>query len=220
MGKGKENPKAEQARARKEDALRAKQDHQEEMEEDAYWKAAGDGEKSKAAAKKAEKEKEREAASAAKAEAKRLAAEEEEEMASYGKKKEKEGKQKKMTQHELMLMQEKQRREQEKLINEQMHARDVSEKEYAAMVDVNNSNRETDTIDASGIDAAVNALKDMEGPGVMDNHPEKRVRGAYKVYERENLSVVMSQYPGLTLSQYKEKLWKSFLKSESNPLNA
>merc|ERR1719160_796901 len=89
MGKGKENPKAEQARARKEDALRAKQDHQEQMEEDAYWKAAGDGEKSKAAAKKAEKEKEREAASAAKAEAKRLAAEEEEEMASYGKKKEK-----------------------------------------------------------------------------------------------------------------------------------
>lgn len=220
MGKAKENPKADQARARKEDALRAKADKAEEMEEDEYWKEAGDGVKSKSAAKKAEKDKEREAAAEAKAEAKRLAAEEEEEMASYGKKKEKEGKQKKMTQHELMLMQEKQMREQEKLANEQMHARDVSEQEYAAMVDVNNTNRETDTIDASGIDAAVNALKDMDGPGVMDNHPEKRVRGAYKVYERENLSVVMSQYPGLTLSQYKEKLWKSFLKSEANPLNA
>lgn len=134
---------------------------------------------------------------------------------------EKEGRQGKVTQHELMLQQERQKREQEKRRLEQLHARDVSDKEYAAMVDKANTNRNADEIDASGIDAAVSALKDMEGPGgVMDLHPEKRVRGAYKAYERENLSTVMSQYPGLTLSQYKEKMWKTFLKSEANPLNA
>jgi len=182
---------------------------------------AGDGDKSKAQQKKSEKDANRAAAAAAKADSKRMAAEEEAELDSYGKKKEKEGRQGKVTQHELMLQQERQKREQEKRRLEQLHARDVSDKEYAAMVDKANTNRNADEIDASGIDAAVSALKDMEGPGgVMDLHPEKRIRGAYKAYERENLSTVMSQYPGLTLSQYKEKMWKTFLKSEANPLNA
>ena len=116
-------------------------------------------------------------------------------------------------------MQEKQQKEQKKRLEEAANARHTSEADYAKMVDIENTNHISDEIEASGIDAAVSAMKDMQSPtGIMDKHPEKRVRGAYKTYERENLSTVMSQYPGLTLSQYKEKLWKNFLKSDSNPL--
>lgn len=223
MGKSRgEHPKAAEAAARKEAAERNNEARREQEAEDAYWREAGDGSKSKAQHKKDQKDAERAASAMAKAESRRIAALEEAEMNEYGKKKEKEGRNSKMTQHELRLLQDRQQREAEKarIATQKMQARETSEEEYMKMVDVENRNRETDNIDASGIDAAVKAMSEvgpMSGP---DAHPEKRVRGAYKAYEREQLSTVMSQYPGLTLSQYKEKLWKSFLKSETNPMNA
>jgi len=213
------NMKAVEAKLRKESELRSQELKKEMEEEDAYWKQAGDGQKSKAQAKKDAKDMERAEANRMKADAKRMAEEEEAQMSEYGKKKEKEGRGKKMTQSEIQLMQEKQQKEQKKRLEEAANARHTSEADYAKMVDIENTNHITDEIEASGIDAAVSAMKDMQSPtGIMDKHPEKRVRGAYKTYERENLSTVMSQYPGLTLSQYKEKLWKNFLKSDSNPL--
>lgn len=213
------NMKAVEAKLRKESELRNQELKKEMEEEDAYWKQAGDGQKSKAQAKKDAKDMERAEANRMKADAKRMAEEEEAQMSEYGKKKEKEGRGKKMTQSEIQLMQEKQQKEQKKRLEEAANARHTSEADYAKMVDIENTNHITDEIEASGIDAAVSAMKDMQSPtGIMDKHPEKRVRGAYKTYERENLSTVMSQYPGLTLSQYKEKLWKNFLKSDSNPL--
>jgi len=213
------NMKAVEAKLRKESELRNQELKKEMEEEDAYWKQAGDGQKSKAQAKKEAKDMERAEANRMKADAKRMAEEEEAQMSEYGKKKEKEGRGKKMTQSEIQLMQEKQQKEQKKRLEEAANARHTSEADYAKMVDIENTNHITDEIEASGIDAAVSAMKDMQSPtGIMDKHPEKRVRGAYKTYERENLSTVMSQYPGLTLSQYKEKLWKNFLKSDSNPL--
>jgi len=224
-GSSSDHPRAIEKQMKQDAAARSREAAREKEEDDAYWRSAGDGAKSKAQLKKETKEAEKLANNQAKLEAKRMAAAEEEEMSEYGKKKEKQGRSNKMTQHELMLVQDRQRREADAQRERQMkiNSREMSEEEYDKLVNVENNNRLTDEIDASGIDAAVKQLamaNKSDNNNDSENHPEKRVRGAYKVYEKEQLSILMSQMPGLTLSQYKEKMWKNFLKSEANPMNA
>ena len=70
--------------------------------------------------------------------------------------------------------------------------------------------------EASGIDAALNSLS---LGGAADAHPEKRMKAAYLAYEEKMLPLMKADYPGLRLTQYKEKIFASWKKSPENPMN-
>lgn len=79
----------------------------------------------------------------------------------------------KVTQHELRLQADAERRELEAQMDKRRAAnrREVSEEDYARMVDVENTNRMDDTVDARSMNAALAALTvdDKE----VDRHPER-----------------------------------------------
>lgn len=72
---------------------------------------------------------------------------------------------------------------------------------------------------ASGIDAAIGSLTVGGGGAGPDEHPEKRMKALYKAFEEKMLPVVKDDYPGLRLSQYKEKIFNLWKKSSENPMN-
>ena len=72
---------------------------------------------------------------------------------------------------------------------------------------------------ATGIDAAMDALKVSDGSGGGDAHPEKRAKAAYLAFEEANLPIIREELPGLKLSQYKNKLFERWKKHPDNPLN-
>lgn len=53
----------------------------------------------------------------------------------------------------------------------------------------------------------------------VDQHPEKRMKAAYKKYEETNLPILKQENPNMKLSQLKQMLWKDWQKSPENPLN-
>ncbi|KAF1332854.1 hypothetical protein FI667_g3316, partial [Globisporangium splendens] len=81
-----------------------------------------------------------------------------------------------------------------------------------------NRNRETDMdIDARSIDAALSALSTSDKE--LEKHPERRAKAAYKAFEEAMLPELKQDYPGLKLSQYKQKLSEMWRRSPENPLN-
>jgi hypothetical protein len=71
-------------------------------------------------------------------------------------------------------------------------------------------------IGASGIDAALASLS-VAGAG--GNAPSKSSKTLYNEFEERMLPVVKAEFPGLRLSQYKEKIWQLWKKSPENPAN-
>ncbi|KAL4160362.1 hypothetical protein PRNP1_000932 [Phytophthora ramorum] len=71
--------------------------------------------------------------------------------------------------------------------------------------------------DARSLDAALDLLTvgDKEG----EKHPERRAKAAYKAFEEVMMPQVREDYPGLKLSQYKQKLSEMWRRSPDNPLN-
>lgn len=72
-------------------------------------------------------------------------------------------------------------------------------------------------IDASGIDAALSSMK--LASGVVDDHPEKRMKALHKAFEERMMPEMKQQYPGLKRSQYLEKIFILWKKSPENPMN-
>jgi len=67
---------------------------------------------------------------------------------------------------------------------------------------------------ASGIDGALASLD--VGAGSSNSAPAK---GLYKAYEERMMPEMKEDYPGLKLSQYKEKIFQKWKKSPENPAN-
>ena len=63
---------------------------------------------------------------------------------------------------------------------------------------------------ATGIDSALAAvdLSTKSGADAVDKHPERRMKAKFKEYEEKALPRLKEEYPGLKLSQLKDKLWK------------
>lgn len=63
---------------------------------------------------------------------------------------------------------------------------------------------------ATGIDNALAAvdLSSKSGNEAVDKHPERRMKAKFKEYEEHALPRLKEEYPGLKLSQLKDKLWK------------
>lgn len=74
-----------------------------------------------------------------------------------------------------------------------------------------NTNRD-DTVEASGIDAALSAL-DVGGPS------EKKGKMTYKEFEAQVLPQIQEENPGLKMSQAKDKAFKMWERSPDNPKN-
>lgn len=55
--------------------------------------------------------------------------------------------------------------------------------------------------------------------GSMERHPERRVKAAYAAFEERELPMLKENFPGLRLSQLKEKLHRMWQKSPENPFN-
>jgi hypothetical protein len=80
-----------------------------------------------------------------------------------------------------------------------------------------NANKLRMEADASGIDAGLDALK-MGSPGGAKSQA-KSAKALYNEFEELMLPQVKDDYPGLRLTQYKEKVWGLWKKSADNPAN-
>lgn len=94
-----------------------------------------------------------------------------------------------------------------------------------------------DVVSASGMDGALAALAiSTKGAGAAggalsprsggtglvanDPHPERRRKALYAAFEDKMLPLMREDFPGLKLSQYKDKIFKAWEKSPENPMNA
>lgn len=219
------NTKAEEARERKDSQKEVKKVKEEREAEDSKWDDGG-GAGGKKAAKKKEEEAERKAEAAAKkAEAKRLAAEEEKEMEKISKKgvsaKSSAAEKPKVTAAQLAQVKEKEkeRLEVEAAAAKKKSTRTADEGEYARLVDVENRNKVEHLVDARSVGDALSQIAIADGDAPADKHPEKRQKAAYKAYEEAELKQLKAERPGMTLTQYKDLIWKSWKKSPQNPVN-
>ncbi|GJP64419.1 hypothetical protein CLOP_g21414 [Closterium sp. NIES-67] len=238
------NTKAEEARERKAAAADDKKRAAEKAKEDARW--ADDAPKGRAAKKKEEDEQKRVEAAAKRAEKKRLEELEAKEMAKISGKgvsggggggggagagarragagSSSGGGSAKVTQAELARIKE---REQQELAGAEAErrkkaARVAEEAEYARILEVENTNRMAVAVDARNVGEALSQLSVAagdEGSSSVDKHPEKRMKAAFKAFEESELPRLKQERPGLTLTQYKEQIWKQWKKSPQNPMN-
>ena len=70
---------------------------------------------------------------------------------------------------------------------------------------------------ASGIDGALDSLHVSVGTGGTGIHTS--AKGLFKAYEARMMSEIKEDYPGLKLSQIKEKIFQKWKKSPENPAN-
>ncbi|OQR84846.1 hypothetical protein ACHHYP_12626 [Achlya hypogyna] len=81
-----------------------------------------------------------------------------------------------------------------------------------------NKNRATsDALEATTVEDAL-ALLSTDDKG-NERHPERRAKAAYKAFEEATMPELKADYPGLKLSQYKQRLSEMWRKSPQNPLN-
>lgn len=71
--------------------------------------------------------------------------------------------------------------------------------------------------EGSGLEGAIQALS--IGGGAQDQHPEKRMKALHKAFEERMMPQMKDDYPGLKMSQYKEKIFTLWKKSPENPMN-
>lgn len=71
---------------------------------------------------------------------------------------------------------------------------------------------------ASGIDAALGSLGISSAVGAGGSEL-KSAKALYNAFEHQMLPIVKEEYPGLRLTQYKEKVWNLWKKSPDNPAN-
>lgn len=76
--------------------------------------------------------------------------------------------------------------------------------------------KESDFEDVSGVDAAIGALS-MSDDGPEDLHPERRQKALYNTFYENMLPLMKHEFPGLRLSQYKERIFEAWKTSPENP---
>eukprot|EP00244_Chara_vulgaris_P002590 TRINITY_DN14613_c0_g1_i4.p1 TRINITY_DN14613_c0_g1~~TRINITY_DN14613_c0_g1_i4.p1 ORF type:complete len:233 (+),score=89.42 TRINITY_DN14613_c0_g1_i4:454-1152(+) len=218
------NSKSEEARNRKAAAAAEVKVKEEKQKEEQYWQGA-EGPKSKAAKKKEEEAMKRAEQAAKRAEAKALAEKEEKEMEKYGKKPAQKVNQvaglvPKVTAADLAKQREEEHKETEAKAEavKAKEKRMTAEKDYDNMVLQANTNRIESLIDARSVDEALSQMT-VGDDVAADRHPERRLKAAFKLFEDAELPRLKVERPGLTLTQYKDLLWKMWKKSPANPMN-
>jgi len=205
------NPKAVEARERKEVVKRDKQEKDKKAKEDALWVETDKHIISKEERKKNEEAKKLQDADRKKAAREALAREEEELVKSCAKVQPPP----KVTQAEIAR-----RKQIEELAAKK---REEQEKEREKEIQVNiNRIIALEKTQAGG--AYIEARSVSEAVGHMTNlgiggTPEKKIRVTYASFEERTLQSVRDENPTLKLSQLKELVWKLWQKSPDNPIN-
>lgn len=197
------NPKAVEARARKEEQKKTEQDRQEKQKEDLLWQ-----DDDKMLARKAE----------------RKAAEERKRQQQL------ENKQLKQTLYEQEMGPEKKPEVVKKLTRaeieremERKRAEELKKKNIAAKApetELLTENLNHMTIDGEvgrTVEEAIAILTDASEE--LDKHPERRLKAAYSAFEEAHLPIYKNENPNLRLSQLKQMIRKDWNKSPENPLN-
>lgn len=231
------NPKAQEARERKDEQKKVKRAAEVKAAQDEYWKDEGQS----AAEKRAAAAEAKRLEEAKKREQKRLLAEKEEkEMQTVRLAKEAKVTQFQLTQRAIKLEKEKEELDKIKQMKEQNL---IPQLELEETINMNRLRSEIElkeleefgagnVVSASSLEEALEALK-INGIGntnsllsstgggeeKLDRRPEKRMKAAYLEFEEREMPNIKEENPGLRLSQYKELLWKLWLKSPENPIN-
>lgn len=210
-----ENPKAAEARERKESKKQGELDRKQRAEEDAYWHD-DDKHLHKKEQRKLEKESKRQTVLERKKEAQQLLAEEESKLtgksataAGVGGKK--------VTRAEIQEAQEKEVKERQKL---ESYTAGASAEFLPLHENPNHlllQRKLEGHHDAGNIDEAIEVLTVSDKK--VDIHPEKRLKAAYAAFEDRELPKLKSENPNLRLSQLKQLLKKEWMKSPDNPMN-
>jgi DNA-binding transcriptional regulator WhiA len=199
------NPKAVEARARKDEQKRVDQERSERAKEDAEW---ADDDKNLAKKQKRKEEMEKKAKELADRKAANKAAYDEEMGSVVVKEKRPEVK---VTRAAIEANAVRQQLERERLEKQEVKVTPTEPLEE----NINRLQLEEDA--ARNIDEAIAVLgsKDTE----IDRHPEKRLKAAYTAFEEIHLPRLKAENPNLRLSQLKQMLKKDWTKSPDNPLN-
>ncbi|XP_039143561.1 coiled-coil domain-containing protein 124 [Dioscorea cayenensis subsp. rotundata] len=219
------NSKAEAARARKSATEMERKEQETRQKEDQYWREA-EGSKSRSAKRREDEAEKRAEAAARKAETRKLAELEQKELELAGKKPDKKANRvaipvPKVTEVELARQREVERQRilQNAEVEKKKQSRMADEEEYERMVLVTNSNRDDSIIEAHSLDDAIASMAVTEPPLPPDRHPERRLKASFKAFEEAELAKLKEEKPGLTLTQYRDMIWKLWKKSPDNPLN-
>lgn len=207
------NPKAVDAREKKEVVKKVQQEKEKKAKEDSLWVETDKHILSKEDRKKQLEDKKNQEADRKKAAREALAREEEELKNTYSKTQATP----KVTQAEIARRKQieelaaKKREEQDKEKEREI------EENINRIIALEKATHGDAYIDARSVDEAVGHMSGLViSP---DKHPEKRLKVAYAAFEEKNLPIVRAENPGLKLSQLKELLWKQWQKSPENPLN-
>ena len=200
------NPKAVEARARKEAKKQAEVEKKKQQEEDEYWKD-DDRLIMKKQKRKEEQERKKQEANEKKAVKQALY---QEEMGPSTKT------EKKLTRAEIEYNLEKQRIEAQKKKEREEKERTLA---LETKIEENVNRLQVDGLEARTVDEAIAILNLEDEDTSLDKHPEKRMKAAYAAFEEVNLPRLKQENPTLRLSQIKQLLKKEWLKSPENPMN-
>jgi len=221
----KANPKAVEAKARKETVKSEKQAAAAKAVEDAKWTDEGS---TAAEQRKSQKEAKRLEDLAKKLKKAQLQAKEDADVAK--KKKEKVTRTKLLSLQEQAALEAAKNKETEDLKKSnivpqlepeenpnqkaaQLHAQDLAR--YGAM----------GVVSARSVEEALNKMSAQsltsgaDSDPKSDKHPEKRMKAAYLEYEEKWMPVLRAEHTTLKFTQLKELLWKQWLKAAENPMN-
>jgi len=202
------NPKALEARSKKEEKKRAEQEHVEKLKEDALW---ADDDKQLARKQNRKEDVEKKKAEVAARKAANKAAYEEEMGKESMARASAAPAPTKVTRAEIQTTIERQQ-------SETGRQKEKEKREEIEPIIVENLNRlQVDGAVASTVEEAIHILGN--GKEDIDLHPERRLKAAYAAFEDANLPRLKAENPNLRLSQLKQMLRKDWIKSPSNPLN-
>jgi len=207
------NPKAAEARDRKEIVKKEKQEKDKKAKEDAIWT-----ETDKHILQKEDRKKQTEDKKQQEADRKKQAREAlEREEAELNKQYAKNLPTPKVTQAEIARrkqIEEVAARKREELEKKQA---DELQENMNRVIQLEKLTHGDSYLEARTVEEAVGSMG--VATGTPDKHPEKRVKATYAAFEEKMLPATREDNPSLKLSQVKELIWKQWQKSSENPLN-
>eukprot|EP00026_Physarum_polycephalum_P014568 Phypoly_transcript_15098.p1 GENE.Phypoly_transcript_15098~~Phypoly_transcript_15098.p1 ORF type:complete len:218 (+),score=77.20 Phypoly_transcript_15098:128-781(+) len=207
------NPKAVEARERKDAVKKDKQEKEKRAKEDALWVETDKHILQKEDRKKQSEDKKAQEAERKKAAREALAREENELAKQYTKNLPTP----KVTQAEIARRKQieelaaKKREEQDKKQEAEL------QENVNRIIQLERAEHGENYLEARTVDEALGHMS--IATGTPDKHPEKRVKASYAAFEEKMIPIVREDNPTLKLSQLKELVWKLWQKSPENPMN-
>lgn len=206
------NPKAVEARERKDAVKKDKQEKEKKTKEDALWETdkhilQKEGRKKSAEDKKQQEQDRKKAARDA------LAQEESDLHKQYAKNLPVP----KVTQAEIARRKEIEELAAKKRIEKEKKQEEELQENINRVIQLEKLEHGANYLEARTVEEALGSMG--HATNTADKHPEKRVKASYAAFEEKMIPVAREDNPTLKLSQLKEIVWKMWQKSPENPIN-